>query len=169
MGSEMCIRDSYYINIEILRSEPTQGKFKSYSLTHDNLERTYDVFVPDSLKKNAPVFFIFHGSYGTSAGMRGATGFDFEYLAQEKGFLVVYPQGYKNFWNDCRGSADYEANLKDVDDIGYYKKVINLIEKDFGINKLNIISTGISNGGHMVYKLAYEIPNSTFLHAPLVK
>lgn len=100
--------------------------------------------------------------------MRGATGFDFEYLAQEKGFLVVYPQGYKNFWNDCRGSADYEANLKDVDDIGYYKKVINLIEKDFGINKNNIISTGISNGGHMVYKLAYEIPNSTVLHAPLV-
>ena len=73
---------NYYINIEILRSEPTQGKFKSYSLTHDNLGRTYDVFVPDSLKKNAPVFFIFHGSYGTSAGMRGATGFDFEYLAR---------------------------------------------------------------------------------------
>ena len=159
---------NHYINIEILRPEPAQGKLKSYSLTHDNLDRTYDVFVPDSLKKNAPVFFIFHGSYGTSAGMRGATGFDFEYLAQEKGFLVVYPQGYKNFWNDCRGSADYEANLKDVDDIGYYKKVINLIEKDFGINKNNIISTGISNGGHMVYKLAYEIPKSTFLHAPLV-
>ena len=49
-----------------------------------------------------------------------------------------------------------------------YIKVINLIEKDFGIDKNNIISTGISNGGHMVYKLAYEVPNSTFLYAPLV-
>ncbi len=159
---------NYYINVEILRSEPSQGKFISYSFTHDNLDRTYDVFVPDSLKKNTSVIFVFHGSYGTSEGMREATGFDFEYLAQEKGFLVVYPQGYKNFWNDCRASADYEANLLDIDDIGYYRTVINLIEKDFGINKNHIISTGISNGGHMVYKLAYEIPNSTYLYAPLV-
>ena len=84
---------NYYINVEILRSEPSQGKFMSYSFTHDNLDRTYDVFVPDSLKKNTSVIFVFHGSYGTSEGMREATGFDFEYLAQEKGFLVVYPQG----------------------------------------------------------------------------
>ena len=62
---------NHYINIEILRPEPAKGKLKSYSLTHDNLGRTYDVFVPDSLKKNAPVVFIFHGSYGTSTGMRG--------------------------------------------------------------------------------------------------
>ena len=61
---------NYYINVEILRSEPKQGKFISYSFNHDNLDRSYDVFVPDSLKKNTPVFFVFHGSYGTSEGMR---------------------------------------------------------------------------------------------------
>ena len=55
---------NYYINVEILRSEPSQGKFISYSFTHDNLDRTYDVFVPDSLKKNTSVIFVFHGSYG---------------------------------------------------------------------------------------------------------
>ena len=159
---------NYYFNVETSRDAPLSGEHKSFSFTYDELDRSYDVYVPKSLKKNAPVFFVFHGSYGTSQVMREATGYDFEYLAEENGFLVVYPQGYKNFWNDCRRSADYEANLKNVDDIGYYKQVINFVEKDFEIDKERVIAMGISNGGHMMFKLAYEAPELTLLHVPLV-
>ncbi len=100
--------------------------------------------------------------------MRIATGYDFEYLAEEKGFLVVYPQGYEKFWNDCRASADYEANLKNIDDVGFFKKMIQALEGDFSIDSSRVVATGISNGGQMMYRLAYESPEDVLLLAPLV-
>ena len=158
----------YYTNVEVFRDAPTQGKYKTYSFTHDELIRTYDVYIPSTLKKDASVFFLFHASRGNSEGMRSSTGYDFEYLAEEKGFLVVYPQGFKNHWNGCRASADYETNILNINDIEYFKKVIKSIQNDFNIDKTKLIVTGMSNGGHMVYKLAYEIPEEFFLYSAFV-
>jgi len=159
---------SYSINENVLRGPPSQGTYKSFTTKHDGLVRSYDVYVPSTLLANAPAIFAFHGSYGKSDQMRWISGYDFEYLAEEKGFIVVYPQGYKNFWNDCRASADYLSNIEDVDDVGFFKKLVKIVEKDFKVNSSKIIATGISNGGHMVYKLALEAPGEVFITAPLV-
>ena len=154
----------YYTTTEVFRAPPTQGNYKTYSFTHDDLTRTYDVYIPSTLKKNASVFFLFHASRGNSKDMRSSTGYDFEYLAEEKGFLVVYPQGYKNHWNDCRATADYAANIQDIDDVGYFKKVIKSLEENYMINSKQLVVSGISNGGHMVFKLAHEIPKDILLY-----
>ena len=154
----------YYTTTEVFRASPTQGNYKTYSFTHDDLTRTYDVYIPSTLKKNASVFFLFHASRGNSKDMRSSTGYDFEYLAEEKGFLVVYPQGFKNHWNDCRATADYAANIQDIDDVGYFKKVIKSLEENYMINRKQLVVSGISNGGHMVFKLAHEIPKDILLY-----
>jgi polyhydroxybutyrate depolymerase len=96
--------------------------------------------------------------------MRSSTGYDFEYLAQEKGFLVVYPQGYKNHWNDCRATADYAANIQDIDDVGYFQQMVKSLEENHMINRKQLVVSGISNGGHMVFKLAHEIPKDILLY-----
>ena len=157
-----------YINVHAVKDAPSSGKYETFTLIHDGISRSYDVYAPQNLKPNSPVFFVFHGSFGTSEVMRIATGYDFEYLAQEKGFLVVYPQGYEKFWNDCRASADYEANLKNIDDVGFFTKMIDVLEKDFSIDTAKVVATGISNGGQMMYRLAYEAPEKALLLAPLV-
>ena len=154
----------YYTTTEVFRAPPTQGNYKTYSFTHDDLTRTYDVYIPSTLKKNASVFFLFHASRGNSKDMRSSTGYDFEYLAQEKGFLVVYPQGYKNHWNDCRATADYAANIQDIDDVGYFQQMIKSLEENYMINRKQLVVSGISNGGHMVFKLAHEIPKDILLY-----
>ena len=154
----------YYTNVEVFRDAPTQGKYKTYSFTHDELIRTYDVYIPSTLKKDASVFFLFHASRGNSEGMRSSTGYDFEYLAEEKGFLVVYPQGFKNHWNDCRATADYAANIQDIDDVGYFQQMIKSLEENYMINRKQLVVSGISNGGHMVFKLAHEIPKDILLY-----
>ena len=155
-------------NGKVLRGAPHQGTYQSFTTSHDELKRTYDVYVPSTLSPNGPAIFVFHGSYGRSEEMRWITGHDFEYLAEEKGFLVVYPQGYKNFWNDCRASADYVANTENIDDVGFFRKIVKKITIDFNVDPSKILVTGISNGGHMTYKLAFEIPEEVFLVAPLV-
>lgn len=157
-----------YINVHPSKDIPTTGKYETFSLVHDGITRSYDVYTPRNFEAKSPVFFVFHGSFGTSEVMRLATGYDFEYLAEEKGFLVVYPQGYKKFWNDCRASADYESNLKDVDDVGFFVKMIDTLEKDFAIDTSKVVATGMSNGGQMMYRLAYEAPGKALLLAPLV-
>ena len=154
----------YYTSTEVFRAPPTQGNYKTYSFMHDDLNRTYDVYIPSTIKKNASVFFLFHASRGNSKDMRSSTGYDFEYLAQEKGFLVVYPQGYKNHWNDCRATADYAANIQDIDDVGYFQQMIKSLEENYMINRKQLVVSGISNGGHMVFKLAHEIPKDILLY-----
>ena len=154
----------YYTTIEVFRAPPTQGNYKTYSFTHDDLIRTYDVYIPSTLKKNTSVFFLFHASRGNSKDMRSSTGYDFEYLAEEKGFLVVYPQGYKNHWNDCRATADYAANIQDIDDVGYFQQMVKSLEENYMINRKQLVVSGISNGGHMVFKLAHEIPKDILLY-----
>ena len=153
----------YYTTTEVFRAPPTQGNYKTYSFTHNDLIRTYDVYIPSTLKKNTSVFFLFHASRGNSKDMRNSTGYDFEYLAQEKGFLVVYPQGYKNHWNDCRATADYAANIQDIDDVGYFQQMVKSLEENYMINRKQLVVSGISNGGHMVFKLAHEIPKDILL------
>ena len=154
----------YYTSTEVFRAPPTQGNYKTYSFMHDDLNRTYDVYIPSTIKKNASVFFLFHASRGNSKDMRSSTGYDFEYLAQEKGFLVVYPQGYKNHWNDCRATADYAANIQDIDDVGYFQQMVKSLEENYMINRKQLVVSGISNGGHMVFKLAHEIPKDILLY-----
>ena len=154
----------YYTSTEVFRAPPTQGNYKTYSFMHDDLNRTYDVYIPSTIKKNASVFFLFHASRGNSKDMRNSTGYDFEYLAQEKGFLVVYPQGYKNHWNDCRATADYAANIQDIDDVGYFQQMVKSLEENYMINRKQLVVSGISNGGHMVFKLAHEIPKDILLY-----
>ena len=71
--------------------------------------------------------------------MREATGFDFEYLAQEKGFLVVYPQGYKRSWNLGEEESD-------ADDIEFVNMIVEKLKSYSGINQ-EIINLLINNSG----------------------
>ncbi len=41
----------------------------------------------------------------TCAQMREWTGFELDELADQRGFVVAYPDGYKGNWNDCRRAA----------------------------------------------------------------
>ena len=52
------------------------------------MQRTFIVYTPKSLKPNAPLVFVFHGSGGDGESMRDATGFEFDMLADRDGFAL---------------------------------------------------------------------------------
>ena len=74
----------------------------SSTITVDGLERTYEFYAPISIKADQPTSLVIalHGGGGRGHGIRGLTQFDS--LADEKGFLVVYPDGLNHQWNDSR-------------------------------------------------------------------
>jgi poly(3-hydroxybutyrate) depolymerase len=45
-------------------------------------------------------------------------------LADQHGFVVVYPDGYKHTWNDCHSQATFAAHTENIDDMGFVKGLI---------------------------------------------
>jgi polyhydroxybutyrate depolymerase len=122
------------------------------------LERTFLAYVPRSLPTNAPLVFVLHGAMQNAQMMRVSTGYEFERLADQHGFLVVYPNGYEKHWNDCRKQASYSARKRAVDDKGFLLALIEEFHSTHRIDRTRVFAMGYSNGGHLAYRLALELP-----------
>jgi len=122
------------------------------------LQRSFHYAVLPGLAPGAPVVFVLHGSGGDGLGIRNYTGKRFDQLALENGFVVVYPDGYEKHWNDCRGSAGYAANTKNIDDPAFFRAMIDELVRRQEIDRSRVFVAGFSNGAQMAYRLALETP-----------
>jgi polyhydroxybutyrate depolymerase len=128
-------------------------------LQHDGIDRTYELFVPDnySLKQTYPLVLILHGGGGKAKGIVRSTRFRFNQLANRDGFIAVYPNGIGKSWNDGARDTLAPARKLNIDDIVFLKALIVKLEKQLSINQNQIYACGISNGGFMAQRLAYEL------------
>ncbi|MFK7980415.1 MAG: PHB depolymerase family esterase, partial [Saprospiraceae bacterium] len=132
-------------------------KFSTTTIESSGGARNFHWYTPRNIKGNT-IIFVLHGSTGTGEGVREQTAYEFDQLADKEGFVVVYPTGYANHWNDCRGSADYQANTEDIDDITFLKAIEKHLSEQLNHSFQYRFSTGHSNGGHFSFKLALEAP-----------
>jgi polyhydroxybutyrate depolymerase len=88
-----------------------------------NLDRSYLFYIPSNLPSNSPL--VFHASMQDAQAMRISTGYEFERLAEEEKFVIIYPNGYKNNWNDCPKTASYPARTMNIDDKSFVSELIN--------------------------------------------
>ena len=136
-----------------------RGALPQATIRVGDLDRTYLYYVPANLPRNAPLLLAFHGSSMNAALMRTYTGYEFENLADQNGFIVVYPNGYQNSWNDCRKAATLPAKTQNIDDVGLVHALIAKFDGDYGINKSRVFALGWSNGGYLTFRLASELPD----------
>ena len=148
----------YMFRPSIVEEPELAGNLHTETLMVDGHKRTFNWYQPSNSNKKA-ILFILHGSTGDGPGIRQQTAYAFDQLAEEEGFIPVYPTGYFNHWNDCRGTADYQANKDDIDDITFLKKIENHIAQQLGNSFDYRFAMGHSNGGHFCFKLAFEAPN----------
>lgn len=129
-------------------------------LNYGGLERSYILHVPPDLDGTQPtaVVLVFHGGGGNAENAVIVT--DFNDLADQEGFLVVYPNGtglLKNrllTWNG--GTCCGYAQEQNVDDVGFVRAIIADLQNITAIDTKRIYATGMSNGGIMSYRLACE-------------
>src|SRR3954469_25478559 len=88
-------------------------------------ERSFVEYVPKTLKPGAPLLFVLHPSGGDGPGMRDYSNYEFDELADKHGFLVVYPDGFDNTWNDCRSGSPFSSKRLKIDDAGFIKSLLN--------------------------------------------
>jgi polyhydroxybutyrate depolymerase len=128
------------------------------SLPVGSLRRSYAFYVPARLAPNPPLLLALHGSMGDARRMRQASAYGFERLADEQGFIVVYPEGYEGYWNDCRKKGPYAARRLGIDDVAFMRALSAHFRSAYGVDSARVFAVGLSNGAHLGYRLALEAP-----------
>lgn len=118
------------------------------TITFDGIERNYIIHLPPSYNEeaNLPLVFNFHG-LGSNA-LQQEFYSDMNRVADEKEFIVCYPNGVDGIWNVGFGG--------DQDDVGFVLALIDHLATNYHIDLTRVFSCGMSNGGYFSYRLACE-------------
>ncbi|RPG59874.1 MAG: hypothetical protein CBD51_002445 [Flavobacteriales bacterium TMED191] len=126
----------------------------------DGLEREYLLHLPNNVAKNAPLVFVLHGYTGSAQGIMDYSGMN--EVANDNGFVVCYPQGTTDQYNNSFFNVGYEfQNNPTVNDVGFIVALAEYLQDTYQLSTINTFSTGMSNGGDMSYMLACQA-SSTF-------
>lgn len=162
-----------------------KGINEERTITVDGKTRKYWLYVPATLEgsENVPVVFSLHGRSNNDNPNQGGKPI-FTSLANEKNFIVVYPQGrdagsdqdkadypgddWKKGFGDTTG---WEATGKENADTKFIKALVDKIQLDYktknasnnniSVNPKRFYLCGFSMGGMMTYACA-KVLNGTF-------
>ncbi len=95
---------------------------------------------------------VLHGGGGNGFGMSRLTHFD--RIADDHGFIAVYPDGADEFWADGRGVTD--ADDRGIDDVGFLLALLDTLVAKHRVDPARVFAAGISNGGFMAQRLACD-------------
>jgi polyhydroxybutyrate depolymerase len=123
------------------------------SMTPELLE-----YLPHDISPHSSLVIVLHGALMDAKSMREWTGYEFDQLADQHGFVVVYPDGHKRTWNDCHSRAALAAHTENVDDMGFVKGLIAREVAHLRIDEKHVYVLGYSNGGQMALRLALQAP-----------
>jgi polyhydroxybutyrate depolymerase len=123
------------------------------AIVSGGVEREYILHVPRSYDAKTPVPLIIsmHGAGGWAAQQRDLSGWN--RLADENGFIVVYPSGQggrPRVWRVNRGPG-----LKH--DVKFITDLIDTIAASYNIDRSRVYANGLSNGGGMSFVLSCSL------------
>jgi polyhydroxybutyrate depolymerase len=122
------------------------------SIVSSGQKREYLLHVPPGYdrSKPAPLVISLHGVAGWPAQQRNTSGWN--RLADEQGFLVVYPSGsdVPRMWHVQTG-AGLERDVRFISDL------IDTLEASYNIDRTRIYANGLSNGGGMAFVLSCSL------------
>jgi polyhydroxybutyrate depolymerase len=112
-----------------------------------------------------PLILVFHGNGGSADQVLDQTD---EYgsplgqwlsIGARENLVVAAPNGTlgsdgKQSWNDCRGDA--ASNAK-TDDVAFVLALIDELVRTQNVDPSRVYAVGMSNGGHLVFRLALEV------------
>ena len=127
------------------------------SLWIDGHYRSFHFNKPSVSNTKASLIFVLHGSGGNGLkSMKSTT--KLMALTETEHILMVFPDGYKKNWNECRKNAPAAANVENIDENAFFSQMIDYGVANYNINPARVFAIGTSGGGHMVYKLAMTMP-----------
>ncbi|MEL7533830.1 MAG: PHB depolymerase family esterase [Bacteroidota bacterium] len=129
--------------------------FVNESFSHDNRLREYIVYIPANFDSTSPMPLLlnFHGY--TSNALEQIYYGDFQPIADTAGFLIVAPQGTRDFSSTTHWNVGWGGSA--VDDVSFANALIDSMIAQYNVDPNRVYSTGMSNGGFMSHQLACEL------------
>jgi polyhydroxybutyrate depolymerase len=146
----------YFFFILICLSFKAEAQLLEDSLLVEGHYRTFSYYKPEG--RNFSLLFALHGSGGNASHMINAAE-KLQAQANAEKVLIVYAEGYKTFWNECRKSANTIANKENIDEEQFFSKLINHFQEKFAIDTEKVFAVGLSGGGQMAYKFGMTMPD----------
>lgn len=147
-------------------------------MSFQGVSRALKVHLPlgyDPAQKT-PLVFNFHGLGSNSLEEMYVSVMN--PVADEKGFVAVYPDGVhaidlavlypsatQRSWNagGCCGVAQQE----NVDDVGFVRAALAVLEETYCVDPKRVFATGLSNGGLLSYRLGCELSDRIAAISPV--
>jgi polyhydroxybutyrate depolymerase len=126
------------------------------TLVSSGEQRTYLLYVPESYDPSipAPLVITFHGFVQWPANQMELS--HWNDLADEHGFIVVYPSG-THFPLRWRTGGGFSADTDPGRDVRFISDLIDKLESEFSIDPARIYANGMSNGGGMTFILSCQL------------
>ncbi len=131
---------------------PPEPGLTTYEIISDQVDREFIVYVPENYTGAGPTPLVLtlHGFGDNAASFIEVS--DWMTVADDNGFLLVAPQGYRNRWN-----AGVIANDIAINDVIFLDDVITAMQMTHCVDASRVYLNGFSNGGGMTEHFACEM------------
>jgi poly(hydroxyalkanoate) depolymerase family esterase len=146
------------VGVTLLPATPASAasltQVTSFGTNPSNLQMY--VYVPNSVKANPPILLALHGCQGSGPYLYSST--DFGSLADQYGFIVIYPS--TNPGGSCWDVSSDQALTRNggSDPVGLMS-MITYTEQHYGGNPNAVYVTGESSGGMMTNVMLADYPD----------
>lgn len=164
---------------------PEDMGLKKYEMKIDGLNRYWYVFEPTAYKRHKkeayPLVVAIHGF--SCSGEFFAENSGWQSVAEERGFLVVFPTAYpfrrtvhpkgraSAFAGDiCRTpvwNSSYEQDPQGPDDVSFIRQMLQAVKAQYPVDEARVYVTGHSNGSMMTQRLMHCMPEEFAGFAPV--
>jgi polyhydroxybutyrate depolymerase len=145
------------------RASASAGVDNAGALEFGGLNRTYQLHVPANVEQPVGLVINLHGSGETGSQQASLT--NYNAVADQHGFAVVYPDGIDSSWADGRGAS--VPDREGVDDVGFLVALADRLAHDYGIAPGHVFATGLSAGAFMAMRLACDRADVVAAIAPV--
>lgn len=150
---------SLFLNCQSSSSSILKISKNKFKMEHAEISRTGNIYVPESYDGSKP-FSLVIGLHGRGGNADGFQSFGFDPIAENLEYIMVYPNGYEGMWDLMPGTPTL------IDDLGFFKLLIQELQIKYNINPDRIYVTGHSMGGYMSYRLAMDMSDTFTAVAP---
>lgn len=162
--------DSFYIGLlaalaSCANAESSEATLERAAINVDGVQREFLIQAPQASKRSlGPLLLMLHGHGGSANQLMGLGGRVAPFqpwlqIAEANDAVLIAADGSigadgKRGWNDLRGVV-YNPT---TDDLAFVRALIEHAVAKYGASADEIYVVGISNGGHMAFRVALEAP-----------
>ena len=146
-------------DIAAVAESTAAGEFLSRQIETAEGPRTYKLFIPSGYdkKRPAPLLVVLHGCTQDPDDI--ARGTRFNALAEQKGFLVAYPEQPQKYNGlKCWNWFDTAHQLRGKGEPALIASIAQRVMGDYRVDTKRVFIAGVSAGGAMALTVAYAYP-----------